>query len=182
MLEGKGGRSSRRRRPVRPGAIRGVPPRPDPPRPDHARHGWVRLRRRGPPPARGWQDVPILVTTARDLSPRTGPGSTAGSRRSSEGPVHSATNCWTRSAARSAEVASGPRRIGPGPARRTTASHAASTPDPRELAAMPRILLVEDNEMNRDMLSRRLARQGFEVAIAVDGPRAWTRRGRVGST
>jgi CheY-like chemotaxis protein len=34
---------------------------------------------------------------------------------------------------------------------------------------MPKILLVEDNEMNRDMLSRRLLRNGFEVAIAVDG-------------
>jgi CheY-like chemotaxis protein len=34
---------------------------------------------------------------------------------------------------------------------------------------MPRILLVEDNEMNRDMLSRRLQRKGFEVLIAVDG-------------
>jgi CheY-like chemotaxis protein len=34
---------------------------------------------------------------------------------------------------------------------------------------MPKILLVEDNEMNRDMLSRRLQRKGFEVAIAVDG-------------
>jgi two-component system, cell cycle response regulator DivK len=34
---------------------------------------------------------------------------------------------------------------------------------------MPRILLVEDNEMNRDMLSRRLARRGYEVMIAVDG-------------
>lgn len=34
---------------------------------------------------------------------------------------------------------------------------------------MPRILLVEDNEMNRDMLSRRLSRKGFEVLIAVDG-------------
>ena len=34
---------------------------------------------------------------------------------------------------------------------------------------MPKILLVEDNEMNRDMLSRRLARRGYEVAIAVDG-------------
>jgi CheY-like chemotaxis protein len=34
---------------------------------------------------------------------------------------------------------------------------------------VPRILLVEDNEMNRDMLSRRLARKGFEVLIAVDG-------------
>ena len=34
---------------------------------------------------------------------------------------------------------------------------------------MPKILLVEDNEMNRDMLSRRLVRSGFEVAIATDG-------------
>lgn len=32
-----------------------------------------------------------------------------------------------------------------------------------------KILLVEDNEMNRDMLSRRLARQGFEVTVAVNG-------------
>ena len=34
---------------------------------------------------------------------------------------------------------------------------------------MRRILLVEDNEMNRDMLSRRLQRRGFDVAMAVDG-------------
>ena len=34
---------------------------------------------------------------------------------------------------------------------------------------MPKILLVEDNEMNRDMLSRRLERKGFEVSMAVDG-------------
>ncbi|MBS9476133.1 response regulator [Ancylobacter radicis] len=34
---------------------------------------------------------------------------------------------------------------------------------------MPKILLVEDNEMNRDMLSRRLARNGFEVVVAVNG-------------
>ena len=34
---------------------------------------------------------------------------------------------------------------------------------------MPKILLVEDNEMNRDMLSRRLQRKGYEVALAVDG-------------
>ncbi len=34
---------------------------------------------------------------------------------------------------------------------------------------MPKILLVEDNEMNRDMLSRRLVRRGYEVVIAVDG-------------
>jgi CheY-like chemotaxis protein len=34
---------------------------------------------------------------------------------------------------------------------------------------MAKILLVEDNELNRDMLSRRLARKGHEVSIAVDG-------------
>jgi CheY-like chemotaxis protein len=34
---------------------------------------------------------------------------------------------------------------------------------------MRKILLVEDNEMNRDMLSRRLERRGYQVAIAVDG-------------
>lgn len=34
---------------------------------------------------------------------------------------------------------------------------------------MPIILLVEDNEMNRDMLSRRLARRGHEILVAVDG-------------
>jgi CheY-like chemotaxis protein len=36
---------------------------------------------------------------------------------------------------------------------------------------MPKILLIEDNEMNRDMLSRRLARGGYEVAMAEDGAR-----------
>jgi CheY-like chemotaxis protein len=35
-----------------------------------------------------------------------------------------------------------------------------------------KILLVEDNEMNRDMLSRRLLRKGFEVVMAVDGGQA----------
>lgn len=36
---------------------------------------------------------------------------------------------------------------------------------------MTKILLVEDNEMNRDMLSRRLARRGFEVVVAEYGQR-----------
>jgi two-component system, cell cycle response regulator DivK len=40
---------------------------------------------------------------------------------------------------------------------------------------MSRILLVEDNEMNRDMLSRRLVRRGHEVGIAVDGLAGVTR-------
>jgi CheY-like chemotaxis protein len=37
---------------------------------------------------------------------------------------------------------------------------------------MAKILLVEDNEMNRDMLSRRLERKGHQVVIAVDGEQA----------
>lgn len=37
---------------------------------------------------------------------------------------------------------------------------------------MPKILIVEDNEDNRDMLSRRLMRREYEVAIAVDGQQA----------
>lgn len=39
---------------------------------------------------------------------------------------------------------------------------------------MPKILLVEDNEMNRDMLSRRLAKRGYEVVMAVDGQQGVT--------
>ena len=34
---------------------------------------------------------------------------------------------------------------------------------------MARILLIEDNEMNRDMLSRRLTKRGYDVIIAIDG-------------
>lgn len=37
---------------------------------------------------------------------------------------------------------------------------------------MPKLLLVEDNEMNRDMLSRRLTRKGYDIVIAQDGAEA----------
>jgi CheY-like chemotaxis protein len=37
---------------------------------------------------------------------------------------------------------------------------------------MPKVLLVEDNEMNRDMLSRRLIKKGYEVVMALDGEEA----------
>ena len=40
---------------------------------------------------------------------------------------------------------------------------------------MPKILLVEDNEMNRDMLSRRLARKNYDVVMAMDGLEAVTK-------
>ena len=39
---------------------------------------------------------------------------------------------------------------------------------------MAKILLVEDNEMNRDMLSRRLQRKGYDILIAMDGEEAIT--------
>jgi CheY-like chemotaxis protein len=35
---------------------------------------------------------------------------------------------------------------------------------------MTKILIVEDNEMNRDMLTRRLERKGYEIVCAIDGP------------
>ena len=34
---------------------------------------------------------------------------------------------------------------------------------------MPRILIIEDNELNRDMLARRLAKHGYEIEVAIDG-------------
>jgi CheY-like chemotaxis protein len=37
---------------------------------------------------------------------------------------------------------------------------------------VPKLLLVEDNEMNRDMLSRRLTRNGYEIVMAEDGQQA----------
>jgi CheY-like chemotaxis protein len=39
----------------------------------------------------------------------------------------------------------------------------------KEGGQMTKVLLVEDNEMNRDMLSRRLIRRGFQVVFAMDG-------------
>ena len=39
---------------------------------------------------------------------------------------------------------------------------------------MTKVLIVEDNEMNRDMLTRRLVREGFEIVCAPDGPTAVT--------
>ncbi len=42
----------------------------------------------------------------------------------------------------------------------------------RTCRVKPKILLVEDNEMNRDMLSRRLIRKDFDVVFAVDGQQA----------
>ncbi|MEJ7928707.1 response regulator [Ramlibacter sp. AN1015] len=43
---------------------------------------------------------------------------------------------------------------------------------------MPKILLVEDNELNRDMLSRRLVRRGYDVLVAADGADALAQAAR----
>ena len=50
-----------------------------------------------------------------------------------------------------------------------TGSPIADSPQGEKTANVAKILLVEDNEMNRDMLSRRLQRKGYEVVIAEDG-------------
>ena len=43
------------------------------------------------------------------------------------------------------------------------------------MTVMSKVLLIEDNEFNRDMLSRRLARSGWEVVLAHDGPQGLER-------
>src|SRR4030095_17067725 len=63
-----------------------------------------------------------------------------------------------------------PRRASRGGARARRGQPGA----PEGGRVMPKILLVEANEMNRDMLSRRLLRRGYEVAIAVDGEQGLT--------
>ncbi len=93
-----------------------------------------------------WRPIPVVIITAKDL--------TAAQRERLDGWVirilqkgaYGQEICWRRCA-----------RWWP----------------PRSAAGrgkhMTKILLVEDNEMNRDMLSRRLQKQGYEVVIAVDG-------------
>ena len=56
----------------------------------------------------------------------------------------------------------------PLPSRRTTIPGNAPSRCSGHLT-MPKVLLVEDNEMNRDMLARRLERRGYQVVVAVDG-------------
>lgn len=43
---------------------------------------------------------------------------------------------------------------------------------------MPKLLVVEDNELNRDMLTRRLARRGYDVVVATDGAEGVAMAGR----
>ncbi len=94
-----------------------------------------------------WRAIPIVVVTAKDLShARPGAAQRLRPEDSPEGHLR-------------------PRAA---PGRGARAGGGQRHP-PEGAGLMAKILLVEDNEMNRDMLSRRLARRGYEVAIAVDG-------------
>ena len=93
-----------------------------------------------------WRAIPIVVITAKDL--------TRDDRERLNGYVEKilqkGAHGRERAAGRGARAGGDQRR------------------PPEAEGLMPKILLVEDNEMNRDMLSRR-CRRGYEVAIAVDG-------------
>src|SRR5262249_30334251 len=117
-----------------------------PARPHDAGNGRLRVRRRVPPPrglARG--------------SYRGGHG---------QGPVPGRPRAPER--LRAADPPEGCPQPRAAPRRGARAGGDECGP-PQAEALMAKILLVEDNEMNRDMLSRRLVKRGYEVAMAVDG-------------
>ena len=108
-----------------------------------------------------WRDIPVIVVTAKDLT-REEVDRLNGQRGQGVAEGHL--------------PAPRPARRRPGHAGRGVRASARRRRLPSRLATdctgklrMPKILLVEDNEMNRDMLSRRLQRRGYEVLIAVDG-------------
>ena len=102
-----------------------------------------------------WRDVPVIVLSAQDLTPRSGSTSAAKSVKSSK---------WTRACRRSSPLccAGSPPCVRP-----------PLDPNPKPLkwreSFMPKILLVEDHEEIWDFLSRRLKRRGYEVVLAHDG-------------
>ena len=125
--------------------------RRDPARPHDARDGRLRVRRalRGRDAA--WRADPVVVLTAKDL--------TAEDRERLNG----------ARGARPPEGRATSRETLLGEVRRCVAASSLGRGRKPERRLMAKILLVEDNEMNRDMLSRRLAQRGYEVVIAVDG-------------
>lgn len=94
--------------------------------------------------------VPVIVITAKDLTEQDHRRLNGGVERIIQKGAPLGNSCWPRCALS-------------WPAGTITKCN----PHPQYL--MARILLVEDNEMNRDMLSRRLERKGHEVVCAVDG-------------
>src|SRR5688572_4986402 len=138
-------------------------PQPDPSRSEDARDGRLRVRRPGAHPPR------VALDPHRGA---LGPGPErrrAAPAQRQRGVDHQEGRRLARGAA--APGARPARRLGRA-ARRTLAREGGGALAFRvnpSVMPMPKILLVEDNEMNRDMLSRRLERKGYQVVLAVDG-------------
>ena len=101
-----------------------------------------------------WREIPVIVITAKQL--------TAAER---ERLLRQAQKVMEKATASKSRYRRGHQRGGAAPA---GAGAKWNRPGDKS-KGMTKVLLVEDNEMNRDMLSRRLMRRGFEVVFAVDG-------------
>ena len=123
----------------------------DPAGPHHARDGWLRVpgtRAR----ERALEIIPAIILTSKDLTPTNISRLNGNVERSaSEGIVYVFRPDW--------------RSL---PGRRRNRGRISQESN------VTKVLLVEDNELNRDMLSRRLQRRGYEVVLAVDGQQAFT--------
>ena len=110
-----------------------------------------------------WRSIPIVVLTAKDL--------TADELARLNGNVH--TILEKEDATREElmhqvrDLLAGWAVPGRGDDRQDVTPGATESIEAK--SAMSKILLVEDNETNRDMLSRRLLKRGYEVVIAIDG-------------
>ena len=108
---------------------------------------------------RDWRSIPIVVVTAKDLTAEDRQRLTA-----------TCEKILQKGAYNREELLAEVRELVAACVRQVRcAPVSGAARKTREAASMPKILLVEDNEMNRDMLSRRLERKGYEVVIAVDG-------------
>ena len=105
-----------------------------------------------------WEHIPVIVVTAKDLTPEER------EQLSSEADAVLRKGALDREALLRQVSTLLARRINPTAAARPRAGRAELKVDD-----MPKILLVEDNDDNWDMLSRRLERRGFEVERAEDG-------------
>ena len=115
-----------------------------------------------------WRTIPIVVMTAKDLTPEE--------RQRLNGSVEKILlkGAYSREdllgEVRRLVASCAPGRVWRGKiiaACRTMSHHAGDVLSER--GTMPKILMIEDNEQNRDALSRRLQRHGYDVIMAVDG-------------
>ena len=126
-------------------------PGDDPARSLDARHERLRFSRRDRQARRDGADIPIVILTAMPLG--------AAERELLGGRTREVI------AKGADDLAQVLRRV-----LRAPAEGGRKSPRPADVGnGMAKILIVEDNEMNRDMLSRRLIRRGYEIVMAVDG-------------